>query len=321
MKYEIKINPFWVALIITAALILDPGWLYALKLRQDISNNNLRYSEEIDRLNDEIELTNNDIAQRDITVDELKTQIDQLRLKIRSLESNQMSVTNNPSGFVCLSEQTIQEIRNDPRHILAAFESCKYELRNQLGLQFKALDENDLRIIFSTIIAYNLAPYGDSSAVEFEEILNENRLQCSNYALALGYFDQLLNTDENNRETRYIGWMGGYIGNHTQVISINKDNGVNLLLDPTIGVIALASYDEIASGKKVSENNLLDFSYRFGSKALHDKIILALLNGEYRPADILYVFDSIDKFLNTARHDYIMTPGGEAYRKYLETQQ
>ncbi len=321
MKYAIKINLIWVVLIITAALILDPGWLYALKLRQDISSNNLRYSEEIDRLNDEIELANNDITQRDIALDELKAQIDQLKLKIRSLELSQTGVTNNPSGFVCLSEQTIQDIRDDPHHILNSFESCRYELRNWLGLQFKILDENDLRLIFSTIVAYNLAPYGDSSAIELEEILHENRLQCSNYALASGYFNQLLNIDSNNIETRYIGWMGGYIGNHTQLISINKSNGVNLLLDPTIGVIALTSYDEVASGKKVSENNIVDFSYRPGSKTLHDKIIFALLNGEYRPSDILYVFDTMDKFLNAARNDYIMTPGGEAYRKYLETQQ
>ncbi len=94
----------------------------------------------------------------------------------------------------------------------------------------------------------------------------------------------------------FVGWHGGAVGNHAQIFTYNPRNDFSMLIDPTIGLIAITDYNHVASGKKVSVNNIFSFLSRNELVDFSRKIEKALLNGQYKPSDFLYCFDDIDTF-------------------------
>ena len=220
-----------------------------------------------------------------------------------------------------LSPETMRLIRSDPAYIKAAFDQVKNELKLRLGAKFSILNDADLFIVFSSIVSYLLAPYGHSTATELSELLKEPRLDCDQYALAVGHLCKY-NKGVSDTWIEIIGWYGGFIGDHAQIFSSNPHSGVKLLLDPTVGIAALADFDHVASGKRISRDDMIDFSSRSEMGDEREKIIRALADGEYKPSDLYYYFEDVDSMIRVTKNiqqrnwppDYV-TPGALKFRR------
>jgi hypothetical protein len=110
------------------------------------------------------------------------------------------------------------------------------------------------------------------------------------------------------------GFEGGVLGNHAQLFYSHGD--VHLLLDPTIALVALADFDSLLSGRPVAGRFIRHFYARDDLKGLLVSAIHVLLNGKYRPSDLLYFFDGLDHF--NERTKWYPTPGG-AYQRRART--
>ncbi|WP_157843715.1 hypothetical protein [Candidatus Coxiella mudrowiae] len=58
----------------------------------------------------------------------------------------------------------------------------------------------------------------------------------------------------------FVGCNGGIIENHVQIFT--KYTGIPLLLDPTIGLIAKATFNQVASGHKIPSAEMINFYSR-----------------------------------------------------------
>ncbi|MGC5324926.1 stalk domain-containing protein [Brevibacillus sp. SYSU BS000544] len=248
-------------------------------------------------------------------------------IKISVFENN--SSVNQEVRRITLSTLTqniISEIKKEPGFIVKAFELSKTELRTALGTEFKEIDDRQLFHVFSTLVSYELAPYGFSDATKLDKILKEPVLDCDNYALAalqLAKFDPFTS---KNIPFNFVGWYGGAVGDHAQLITVDKTTGISLLLDPTIGLIAKASYNEILSGKPIKIKDIVISASRPEPKELGGftkRVADALIEGKYKPTDIYYFFENVDQFFNVAGKmrtwppDYV-TPGASVYREVYQ---
>lgn len=92
---------------------------------------------------------------------------------------------------------------------------------------------------FSCVIANGMAPYGSDSypnGYNFATVLASPVLECASYGgMAWWLFNEFGNV---NAEVHQVGWDGGAVGNHSQLIVADKATGQSILLDPTIALIA-----------------------------------------------------------------------------------
>lgn len=58
----------------------------------------------------------------------------------------------------------------------------------------------------------------------------------------------------------FVSWNGGIIENHVQIFT--KYTGIPLFLDPTIGLIAKATFNQVASGHKIPSAEMINFYSR-----------------------------------------------------------
>jgi hypothetical protein len=193
------------------------------------------------------------------------------------------TVTNQPLS--CLSSELLNSIREDVTNIVPAFESCRDELLSVTSnLQ---LSESHLKGVFAMTVANALAPYGQSTATTLEDLLEEDELDCDNYAILTGYLIEELTLGEHSY--RIVGFDGGAVGNHAQ--SFLAIDGKEILLDATIGLIAEIDLDSLLAGQKVpAEKMVLMYAWDDPDILLFaETVIDALKNGEYNPSDVIYV--------------------------------
>lgn len=196
-----------------------------------------------------------------------------------------------------ISDNLIMSVKENPNNIRIVFETCKDELKSELGQNFNSLDDQDLFVIVCCIVAYKAAPYGGSLALELNDILKQPKLDCHNYAFLLNELCYLNNVKDysSNLQINIVGWDGGVVGNHSQVFSTNSKDSISLLLDPTIGIFAITNFNNVASGKVVPKKYIVDFSDRNELSDYRGKVINALTAGEYKPSDLLYYFENLNQ--------------------------
>lgn len=196
----------------------------------------------------------------------------------------------------CFSGATRDAIRSDPSRIAEAFTDCEPELASALS----GMDLNDdgLKLAFSAIAANGMAPYGASEATTFQDLLAADRLHCAAYALLASYFVAALLP---SAKIEIAGFDGGAVGNHAQIFA----PAYHMLLDPTIGLIAIATFDEVLSGKAIPADKIRLFKMRDSTDidAFSAKVHTALVEGRYRPSNILYVYHGIDQELDAFREN------------------
>lgn len=183
-------------------------------------------------------------------------------------------------------------------------EQCLPELRAKITLEGASLSDRIYDYVLATIVSHYSAPYGSSNAITEEGILKAETLNCGNYGLLVSFL-----TGEEGFD--FVGFEGGAIGNHQQLFY--ESEGVSLLLDPTIGMIAFTDFDHLMSGKSVEDV----FSFYSGESAMQqfNKVVLdAVTNGKYRPSDLLYYYEDINHVFSPGSYGQFPTPGGVDYR-------
>jgi hypothetical protein len=299
----------WGIIIMVVAGLADIGWFYALNLRSDYANAQARLQSEINALN-----AANETQAAELVADQKR--INSLESDARLYEKDidrlyaQIDQLKHGRRLDCLDNAVIGKIRRNAETIETAYQECKTQVRGYLGEAFSKLDDNDLYLVFASLVAYQLAPYGDSDFQDFEDILYAPKMNCAQYTLAVGYFASLRAAALGQVKIRFVGWYGGAVSNHAQVFTENPVSGVSLMLDPTIGVVALGSFNDIASGKPLDPAGVADFSTRVEQQNFRERVIAALLSGGYKPSDLLYYYDGMENRLRSPEVDYLMTPAG-----------
>lgn len=222
-------------------------------------------------------------------------------------------VTPGKYPSTCI-QQNISMVKFSEGNVLDLFELCNREIQLSLPEEFSTLDENDLFLLFSNIVSYNLAPYGHSNALEMTDLICAPQLDCDNYIAAVGRFWEQWDS-KIDISVHFVGWQGGAFGNHSQIFTRNKESGSKLMLDPTVALVVLASFDDVASGKPIPPEHILDFSHRNDQLGFKIRVFDALLLGKTRPSDLLYYYENLDHFLGNAEYtDNYLTPGGVRLR-------
>lgn len=213
----------------------------------------------------------------------------------------------------------------DPTTIAWLYNAHKARFKADLGTGFAAEIEEHFEFGFCGLVAFDLKPYGGSVAVQMADLLAAPALDCDNYAILMW---RLFNILRPNPVTNIaaVGWHNGPIGNHAQMHchkngDANGANGGFWLVDPTVGIMLCGwGFDGVARGLPVGSNTQYLKSFhadcgRAGSVTqwLHDAVRNALINGRYRPSQLLYYYVDLDRFINPVpdKADW-MTPQGSA---------
>jgi len=190
----------------------------------------------------------------------------------------------------CLTPQLVESVRAS-RSIDEAFRRCEGRLRGVLGAEFAHLERPDLRAIFAVLVAQRMAPYGPSRAVELDDLLKAPALACDNYMLLAAHL-----AGEGMSLVAYR--KGDPLGTHAQIFYAR--GGVRLLLDPTVALVALADFDALMAGGKVPAKSIRHFYAGTELVTFLSVVLHGLLNGKYRRAELIYVYDSLDQYRRTA---------------------
>ena len=197
-------------------------------------------------------------------------------------------------------------IAADPSVITTLYASERTRFLASLGSNFAAEPEEHFKLAFCAVFAYDHVPYGPdggSVADPLVTLLSRANMDCDNYAaVAWGLFELLCPSHVTS--VCAVGWDGGAIGNHAQIVAHKAPNGQggdggSILVDPTIGFIQVGyPYDWFASQKACSAAYAKSFNQgrNDGTAWLNSAVQSAMSNGSLKPSDILYVFGSIDSF-------------------------
>ena len=118
---------------------------------------------------------------------------------------------------------------------------------------------------------------------------------------------------KDNVKFKFIGWNGGAAGNHAQIFIVTQQTSI--LLDPTIGIAAIADFNSVASSKPLPSSHIIEFSTRTEIEDYRSKIINALKMGLYKPSDLLYYFEDFEKYKYPATGSaHWPTPGAVSLR-------
>lgn len=188
-------------------------------------------------------------------------------------------------------EAEIVSVERTPHAIADLYQRHRSALIKDLGAQFKALNEDGLAAVFSMLIAHQVAPLGPSeNKFTLRELLDEPALDCDAYALLAARFFSILRP-KSSAKIRMVGWNGGVIGNHAQLLT--EGTGMPLLLDPTVGLAAEATFDQVMQGDAVGAIRTWTVREETSDLAGFRKTVVeALEKGRYKPSDLLYYIGS-----------------------------
>lgn len=222
------------------------------------------------------------------------------------------------SSFI-IPQKDIETIRKNPSEVYTFFKKHKNILQGHLP----PVSDEELYIIYCSIVAHSMAPYGPCKIKDLNNIellLNAPTLHCGNYGfLMMGLAKAGIPDIEDYVKVHSVAWANGPFGAHgTNFIHHTYDNGI--LLDPTCGLVVFASFNHIAMGKKVTPEKMFDFAFRNEICNLRKNVKNAVLNGKCKPSQIYLYFKSTTLHaefcgIKPKNYDMIPTPSGQAVLK------
>ncbi len=204
----------------------------------------------------------------------------------------------------CLTDSAIEAIRTEPTTIEDAWAACADQLRLDLGPDFAAIPDDGLLLVFTSLVAYRMAPYGAAVGLTLPDLLAMEQMDCDNY-VSLAF--QLYEMAGGTAPVHFVGWEGGAIGNHAQMFV--SGDGWSLLVDPTIALAAATDFDTVAAGKPVSA--VVEFATREEIPEFRAAVKQAVTEGRYRPSDLLYYFVDHDEWADPPPVDTWPTPAAQ----------
>jgi hypothetical protein len=213
-----------------------------------------------------------------------------------------------------LSASTHQEIIPDPSKVETYYVQLWKRFATDLGsADFGlVLGASILPVAFAAIIAWDLKPYGPEKGVTLPEILASPSIACDNYVRLAWYLTGFMpQVSWVPAKIVALGWNGGAVGNHAQMLVSDGTN--SLLIDPTIGLVVRGvTFDTLMQGKPVSPTMMATFEsfnvYAGSSGTFTQTVKNAVLQGKYKPSDLLYYVKSLDQFTHMPANAYWLTP-------------
>lgn len=213
-----------------------------------------------------------------------------------------------------LTSAHVDAVRRDPDAVRDVYAACRTDLAALLGAPFADLPAEDLALIFCSLLANALAPYGESNATSLTEMLDARTLNCGNYPFLMIRLHERLGPPADP-PVSLVGWTGGYFGDHSLAYRAHPDPGRCLFLDPTAALVARATFDDVVSGRPVPADRLVCFAYREAEVPFALWIAKAFAKGRLKPSDLLYYFESLDHQLTRYGEPNIWpTPGAARWR-------
>lgn len=207
------------------------------------------------------------------------------------------AATPRKIDLTCLEGRDLRSELRGRNGMAAIRDACAGEIEAAVGSWKLGQIERDA--ILATFVAHHFAPYGQSVAVTFEKLMTEEDLDCDNYAMLSGYLFRELQPEER---LTYVGFDGGRIGNHAQAFVI--DGASSVLLDPTVGIVAHIGFDDLLMAHKLTPSNVLVDSRppENAIAPLRANVLSAVLDGGYRPSDLLYYLKSVESMIAFSDH-------------------
>jgi hypothetical protein len=216
------------------------------------------------------------------------------------------------SALSYISPQDLALLRGNPAYFATIFAAYQYRLRAQLGPAFAALDDRGVAFALATIVAYQAAPYrGDFDpqgtfapphSHTLAGLLGASKLVCNEYALLAVELYRVVFPAAADPDTsiQMVGFSSGPFGNHAQLFF--SSGGVTLLGDPTLGILALATFARLRTGQSVPGRYVRQLAYRveatpYMQEAMSDfrtNVENALFDGLYPKACLAYVQNVTD---------------------------
>lgn len=204
-----------------------------------------------------------------------------------------------------LSQSTLDLIASDPSKSEYYYGVCKSNFISTLGAGYSSVPDNLLRLMWCGMVANHLKPYGPCSVHDLDGLLASDVLDCDNYAaLAIRLYEIM--TCNNDASYALLGFKGGAVGNHAQLIA--WDGTYSVVIDPTVCVFALSDYDDLISG--VPASGVVDINWQWSALDTFEMTVKgALSGGLYKPSDCMYWFRTIEQ-LTGIHYSVWVTPQG-----------
>lgn len=93
---------------------------------------------------------------------------------------------------------------------------------------------------------------------------------------------------------------------------------INILLDPTVGMVALVSFDDLLQGRSVPSDKIRMVSVKARKiDQFREKVYFSVKNGMFLPSDFMYIHSSINEHLKYGNLNNYFSPGGIYLRNKL----
>ncbi len=196
-----------------------------------------------------------------------------------------------------VDEATCAKLGGEPTLVADVWRDAEPLLAAQLPEGWRDLDSDARLWLFCTGLAHHLKPYGSGPAgIDLASLLKADALDCSTYGHRVHHLAALCSPDYAPPRAAFTGWHGGAVGNHQSLMVETAASG-SLLLDPTLGIAARISFDDLASGTPCPATAVLELSRSTQLASARKTFVDALVGGAFRPSDLLYYFETRDQLL------------------------
>ncbi len=199
-----------------------------------------------------------------------------------------------------LSAPTHAALLATPETITSLYASTREAFIADLGPGFIGQAEDHLRLAFCSVVAFDLKPYGESTALSLRDLMSASLLDCDNYvALAWRLFK--LMRPLSDTMIAAVGWNGGAVGNHAQM-QARTAGSPDIYLDPTIGLVVYGcSLDALCRQHIFAPQYLksfLSYNPRPEIATIDCAVRTAIPGGGYKASDLLYFAPGLDNFIS-----------------------
>jgi len=191
-------------------------------------------------------------------------------------------------ALACVDAPTIAALKREPeRAFPSLYESCSAPLREMLGPEFADLSDSALRFVLGAVAAHSMSIYGASTVYDLRSLSTLPMLDCAGYAALAWHLARVAGADV--RHAVVVGWDGSPVGNHAQLLY--GEPGNDLVLDPTVGVVARASLAGVLAGHHVAAERMFLFERAptpIPLDELRDMVTSSLFLGQFGPGSLTY---------------------------------
>lgn len=173
-----------------------------------------------------------------------------------------------------------------------------------------------LPVAFAAIVAFDLKPYGpEPNKFDLPALLAAPSLACDDYVRLAWSLTRLMpQVSWAPVKIAALGWQGGAVGNHCQMMVSDGSN--TLLLDPTVGIVVRTTYDDLL--RTPLPLGWIARFWKFNSTRsigyFEAEVYGALMLNQYRPSDALYFADSLERFNTLPASSSWPTPGAAGFQ-------